>query len=184
MLLIFCNDYLEKNVISCISSQNTPDENIHVNLSPCFLDKNEEKKKAPSLRRDKAEEFEKFESYIQATPEFRNFIAGKLSDIFEKSLDYSSEKPGKQSKQKSKDNGIKLFKKSTKKFEAKEAVLEDTKVNKKRPDLLEHRKEVFENVDKAFESVAVSGSWIKDKKCPSVKYKGRLESKSKIIDKM
>ena len=142
--------------------------------------------KPASLRRDKTEVFD---SDIQATPEFRTFVAGKLSEIIDKSLlmDESSKKSDQQSKKKnskSSQEGVKLFSASKTYFSPKEISDKNQTKVKTRPDLLAHRKQLKneEDENEAFQSVAVSPEWVLEQH--GVHYKGPDESRSKVITEL
>ena len=131
-----------------------------------------------------------FDSKIKATPEFRAHVAGKLSEIIDKSL--LIEKPIENSNltnveevPKSSDPGVKLFSASKDFFIPKDNSEDKMEIkNKSRPDLLAHRKQ-FKNEseeNEAFKCVAVSPEWVLEQQ--GVYYKGPDESRSKLITEL
>ena len=149
------------------------------------IDESLQMEKPASLRRDKTDVFD---SDIQATPEFRTFVAGKLSEILDKSLlmDESDrpDQPSKKKDSKSRHQGVKLFSASKSYFSPKETSDKHQTKFKTRPDLLAHRKQLKseEAENEAFKSMAVTPEWVLEQH--GVHYKGPDESRSKIITEL
>ena len=132
----------------------------------------------PSLRRDKIQENEvKFESEIQATPEFRKFVANKLFQVLEGSIRESEISQNTEIESKT-ESGIKLFAKSTKKFIPKTTEEVPNEI-KSRPDLLAHRKKSI-NDEKTFQTASVSPQWVLEQQGVY----GPEQNRSKLVTEM
>lgn len=141
---------------------------------------NEVEEAKKSGRRDKMALETVFHSKINATPEFRQFVATKLTGILDQSIKETKTKiVAEEDKKETENEGIKLFKNSKNVFIEKEK--KEPEVPKIRPDLLAHRKHSLENTED-LKSVAVSSQWVLEQR--GVYYKGPDESRSKVVTEL
>ncbi len=147
-----------------------------------FVAEDQPKNVEKSKRRNFESSEQDFKSDIQATPEFRQFVGKKLSEIMDKSIKVvSKDLPDEPREEQEIEDGVKLLSSSKSFLKLQDSEENELSSKKKRPDLLAHRKDKEQDKEEAFKAVAVSPQWVLEKQGV---YGPEANKFSKVITKM